>query len=409
MNKSEGGLGVPNIEWIYTATRISHLLRMLNNDDPTVRTMARGSLLLDLSKRKIPLAPHGEPSFLGFRKKPSGKLDTRAKGFGVRSDWPDLNDLCSSNNIQLNWIHTSGEQVNVSEELIMDLNVHAEATLHHDESSKKLNSRTCRYEILQHFYSQQRNYWVNLRLQGKLACLQCADPAVSHSALHNPAVNAGILKFVIKARLRALPTQYNLSTWFPKRHDPFCLLHNDKHLESTAHIMNGCPAFKGLYIARHDRIVDITANELRKAYGQSTIHTNKKVQLNWFTHLNDNSLESVLKDSPNTPDIVVVDDLLKTIVILEVGCCFDMYMDLCFSEKMLKYQPLTHALTVGGYSTKLVVLIYGSLGHVHRLCVRGLQIAGLNKKNSKQIAKYCSVSAIIGSLHIWRRRCHLYP
>ena len=173
--------------------------------------------------------------------------------------------------------------------------------------------------------------------------------------------------------------------------------------------MNGCPAFKGLYIARHDRIVDITVNELRKAYGQSAIHTNKKVQLNWFTHLNDNSLESVLKDSPNTPDIVVVDDLLKTIVILEVGCCFDMYMDLCFSEKMLKYQPLTHALTVGGYSTKLVVLIYGSLGHVHRLCVRGLQIAGLNKKNSKQIAKYCSVSAIIGSLHIWRRRCHLYP
>ena len=139
-----------------------------------------------------------------------------------------LNDLCSSNNIQLNWIHTSGEEVNVSEELIMDLNVHAEATLHHDESSKKLNSRTCRYEILQHFHSQQRNYWVNLRLQGKLACLQCADPAVSHSALHNPAVNAGILKFVIKARLQALPTQYNLSTWFPKRHDPFCLLHNDK-------------------------------------------------------------------------------------------------------------------------------------------------------------------------------------
>ena len=111
-------------------------MRMLNNDDPTVRAMARGSLLLDLRKRKIPLAPHGEPSFLGFRKKPSGKLDTRAKGFGVRSDWPDLNDLCNNNNIQLNWIHISGEQVSVSEELIMDLNVHAEATLHHDNSSK---------------------------------------------------------------------------------------------------------------------------------------------------------------------------------------------------------------------------------------------------------------------------------
>ena len=30
--------------------------------------------------------------------------------------------------------------------------------------------------------------------------------------------------------------------------------------------------------------------------------------------------------------------------------------------------------------------------------LEGLQIAGLNKKNSKQIAKYCSVSAVIGSL-----------
>ena len=82
-----------------------------------------------------------------------------------------------------------------------------------------------------------------------------------------------------------------------------------------------------------------------------------------------------------------------------------MYMDLCFSEIFLKHQPLIHALTVGGYSTKRVGLIYGNLGH--RLCVRGLQIDGLNKEDSKQIAKYCSVSAIIGRLHIQRRCRHL--
>ena len=94
-------------------------------------------------------------------------------------------------------------------------------------------------------------------------------------------------------------------------------------MESTAHILNGCPAFKGVYIASHDHIVDITATELRKVYGLSTKQTNKKIQLNWFIHFNYNSLEIVLIDSPNTPDIVVVDDLLKIIVILEVGCCFD--------------------------------------------------------------------------------------
>ena len=65
--------------WIYTATRINHLLRMLNNDDAAVREHARASLLLDLTKRKVPRSTTG-PNFLGFRKKPSGKLDTRAPG-----------------------------------------------------------------------------------------------------------------------------------------------------------------------------------------------------------------------------------------------------------------------------------------------------------------------------------------
>ena len=105
------------------------------------------------------------------------------------------------------------------------------------------------------------------------------------------------------------------------------------------------------------------------------------------------SLESVLRDSPYIPEIfVVVDDLLKTNVILEVGCCFE--------KKKLKYQPLIHDLIIDGYGTKLGGLIYGILGHVHRLCVGGLQIAGLSKKNLRQIYK-CS-------LHIWRRRCHTH-
>lgn len=55
-NRSVGRLGVPKLEWIYTASRINHLLHMLNNDDPTVPTMACNSLLLDLQKRKVPYA-----------------------------------------------------------------------------------------------------------------------------------------------------------------------------------------------------------------------------------------------------------------------------------------------------------------------------------------------------------------
>ena len=64
-------LGVPNMEWVYTATRLTRLISMLNNDDATVRELARASLLLDLRKRKVPLAKAGQDSFLGFRTKSS--------------------------------------------------------------------------------------------------------------------------------------------------------------------------------------------------------------------------------------------------------------------------------------------------------------------------------------------------
>ncbi len=43
-SRRDKGLGVPNIEWIYTASRIGHLLNMLNNNDTSVRELARESL-----------------------------------------------------------------------------------------------------------------------------------------------------------------------------------------------------------------------------------------------------------------------------------------------------------------------------------------------------------------------------
>ena len=68
-----------------------------------MREMARASFFLDLVKRKFPLARESESSFLGFRKKASSKLDTHAAGFRVRSDWPDLNDLCNWTGVDLQW------------------------------------------------------------------------------------------------------------------------------------------------------------------------------------------------------------------------------------------------------------------------------------------------------------------
>ena len=126
-----------------------------------------------------------------------------------------------------------------------------------------------------------------------------------------------------------------------------------------------------------------------------------------FDLCNDDSVFSNI--TANTPDVFVVNESLREVFILEVGCTFDYSLEEAFLTKVLKYQQLVQSISQLGYSCKLLVFIFGSLGHVHKLVVRGLQMSGLSIRKAKQLARYCSVSAIIGSHLIWRRRCFLYP
>ncbi len=95
----------------------------------------------------------------------------------------------------------------------------------------------------------------------------------------------------------------------------------------------------------------------------------------------------------NTPNVVVVIENHKEVFILEVGCTFDYSLEEAFLTKVLKYQQMEQTILQLGYKCKLLIFIFGSLGHVHKLVVRGLQMAGLSKRRAKQLARYCSVSA----------------
>ena len=144
--KQEGGLGAPNVEWIYNSTRLSHLTNMLNSDDRTVRELARASLFLDMKRRKVPLAREGEPNFLGFKRKPNNKMDSHSAGFGVSSDWPDLNDLCVRAGVSLDWVKSDSDTVTVSEDIISDCTISVRVTVndteHHISPSNTRRFRT---------------------------------------------------------------------------------------------------------------------------------------------------------------------------------------------------------------------------------------------------------------------------
>ncbi len=79
---------------------------------------------------------------------------------------------------------------------------------------------------------------------------------------------------------------------------------------------------------------------------------------------------------------MIVNKALNTIFVIEVGCSFDMYLDTCYLSKLLKYQPLVEAVHQLDYQCKLITLVFGSLGHVHKNVIKGLQLGGLQKKQA---------------------------
>ena len=163
--------------------------------------------------------------------------------------------------------------------------------------------------------------------------------------------------------------------------------------------------YKRLYTARHDRIVDLTASTVKDVFPENvTMYKHSRIMPEWFS-----SSIDVFLNIPNTPDVVFLDGDRRELLLLEIGCVHDLYMDMAFNDKILKYQPILAKLSDLGYQCKLVVLIFGSLGLVHNLVFSGLRLAGLSSRKSKQLAKFCSISAVIGSLAVWRRRCFFVP
>ena len=304
---------------------------------------------------------------------------------------------------------SDSEAVEVSEEVISDPNISVKATVNVCGTKHLLPLRNARGHLLGAQQRRQRQQWTELRLQGKIACLPAADHSVSHAVFRNAALDENIVTFAIKARLQVLPTKLNLSIWFPGSHAPYCIHHGSEQIaETMSHILNGCHVYRGLYICRHDRIVDLISADISSIFRSSImLYKHSTVKPSMFSLCNDVSMFSHV--TANTPDVVVVNENHREVLILEVGCTFDYSLEEAFLTKVLKYQQLKQTISQLGYRCKLLVFIFGSLGHAHKLVVRGLQMAGLPKRRAKQLARYCSVSVIIGSRSIWRRRCFLYP
>ena len=90
---------------------------------------------------------------------------------------------------------------------------------------------------------------------------------------------------------------------------------------------------------------------------------------------------------------------------MEVAVPFDPFAQVCYQTKFDKYLPLCQRIQDLDFQCTIIILIVGSLGSIHSRFVSGLRLAGIPVRRGRAIAKYCSVSAMIGSRLAWKRRC----
>ena len=103
---------------------------------------------------------------------------------------------------------------------------------------------------------------------------------------------------------------------------PFFMLHDPpQHLESVAHIMNCCGSLKGLFIARHDRLIDLGLANLIAAQTPGTedeqTHTHTTVRPEWY-----NSSADTFSGIANTPDASTISQKDKKVQMFEISSVF---------------------------------------------------------------------------------------
>ena len=244
------------------------------------------------------------------------------------------------------------------------------------------------------------NYWEQLESQGRfIRETKDIDMKFSMYILKNHKLDDKFRNFILKCRLQLLPCQSLLSLYYPHIHDKKCELCNFP-FDTVSHVLNGCPRFKQMYQDRHNRIVNLIFDKISHINNHARVLKDKVLKPNMFN----SDLESFVHHNTR-PDIVVVDEENKSVIINEISIPYDCHLTTCYQEKFNKYFPLSLEINQMGYHTQIVILLIGSMGSVHQKFVSGLQKNNVSRSECNFLAKFCSTSSCIGSFRVWKKRC----
>ena len=391
--RSCGGLGIPNPRILYYAKHLAFYLSILNSNDPLVKLAATDSFHLHMTKRKVEHCHDDNRNFCGYAIDDKGNFCKNSKVNWPKSQWQLLSSLCSRCNINLCTMR----------------NVFV--YMHHVDDDVSF-----KFDCHQKFYNYFKMYKLNevvacfktLSSQGRIVRdNEMINHKLSFTFLENLKLNDEIKIFTIKARLQLLECDSILHTWYPLSYQKDCKLCKNPS-ETVSHILNGCMPLKSYYIERHNRVVSLISSKIHNYILRENVSilTDKFLKPSIF----DNSINiNCTFSTPSTrPDITIIDYTSKKVKLIEISTPFDAHIDKCFSTKYLKYSPLASEIKDLDYSIEIIILIIGSLGNVHCKLVSGLMMCALPRYEADFLAKYLSISSIIGSFKVWKKRCQLH-
>jgi hypothetical protein len=316
-----------------------------------------------------------EMSFAGYQRTEGGKLAKQSKVDWARSDWVHLNELCVREGVQIH--------IDPSVDMFVVL-----VTCDEDIQAKTSDSKVAYSLCKQNQLAKYASDWRDKRYQGRVVREAThVDHKLSNYFLSNHKLRDSLVSFIVRGRLQLLQCNSLMSLYYPLEYTQRCSLCNHP-FDTTSHVLNGCTKYQRLYQARHNRILDVVVHNIPKT--DNAMH----------------SLTHAFTTTASRPDITIIHTNKREAFLVEFAVPFDAFNDRCHAEKFAKYMPLCIEINSLGYFCRVVVVVIGSLGTVHKKVVPGFQLLGISRSTSKWLAKYLSVSAAIGSHRVWQLRCN---
>ena len=213
----------------------------------------------------------------------------------------------------------------------------------------------------------------------------------------------GVLSFAVRASIDYLPTFCNLKTW-GKRNSTNCKFCGNQ--ETLMHVLNSCSVSlnQGRFTWRHDSILDHLLKQLKQI-----LSTSPDVQI--FSDMpgsttTGGTLPVNIVISKLRPDIVMVNEKLKSVHLIELTVPFEQNINKAHERKTLKYNNLVSDITDNGYTCNLTCIEIGSRGLVTPDTKERLStIFSFGKaKAPKCLPKDLSKLSLLTSYTIWNAR-----